>query len=142
MAQENTVPVAPTMTMEVPKHGIHTERDSADDILAVEEKKHKQDLAEQSIQAMKGFITVYTCPNCRKRINPARSGGHPTSGICPHCNALAQPRERQHYVGDPAHKNLSDRYMKTDNALFKEGAKNIGVSGVNRRFNVRQGEEQ
>jgi len=138
MNNEIVTESAPTMTLAVPEHAPHTEKDSADFVLAKEEKKRRETLAEQSIQSMKGFTKVYTCPNCRKRIVPATMGGQPTGGTCPYCKTYGHPNERSHYIGDPAHKNLSNPYAKPVTSLFDEGAKNFGESGINRRFNVRK----
>jgi len=127
---------APSFALpQMPRHEAFTEKDTATALLHAEDKKRMQDEAMREERSMKGFLKVFTCPKCKKRLKPAVAGGEAQYGECPYCKGQVYPESKSLYVGK--HQPITNRYSGADNESFQAGAKVDGLQ-TTRRINSRQ----
>jgi len=123
---------SPFLPPPMPQHDRHEGKDYADAVLSAEEKKRLQDNANRDMRAMKGFIRVFTCPKCNKRLQPKIVGGEVQYGTCPYCQLGVYPDSRSMYTGvNKTH--LTNRYVRPDEAAFKQGATDPGGLSINKK---------
>lgn len=123
--QRPELPAPTTMIVEdVPEHGKHTIPDAGDSVLANDEKKRMQEEHHRTARTMKGFVAIFTCPRCRKRVEPRVVGGEVSAGKCPYCASVVQPDSRSVYTG--AGVKVEDARAVKDHKAFRAGFTQAG----------------